>query len=257
MSGAPDHEHNRRAWDAASDDYQSRHRAQLMATPKGWGVWSIPESDLGLLGPVAGLDVLEYGCGAAQWAIALARDGARVTGLDNSARQLEHAAAAIAAARVDVRLVHAPGERTPFADAAFDVVFCDHGAMSFAAPEATIPEVARILRPGGVLAFSVEHPLHAACWDPATNAPSRTLHESYFELGAVCDGDNDPISHARPVSTYVTLLLANGFVLERLLEPRPPAGATTSYEGFVSLAWARAFPAELFIRARRVRASSA
>ena len=162
MSERTDSERNRRAWDAESDDYQAQHGAQLAAHPKAWGIWSLPESDLDLIGAVRGRDVLEYGCGGAQWSIALARDGARVTGLDNSARQLEHARAAVAGAGVDVNLVHATGEHTPFDDAAFDIVFCDHGAMSFAAPEATIPEVARILRSGGTFAFSVAHPLHAA-----------------------------------------------------------------------------------------------
>ena len=49
-----------------------------------WGLWQIPESELGILGDVAGKDVLELGCGAAQWSILLARQGARVVGLDNS-----------------------------------------------------------------------------------------------------------------------------------------------------------------------------
>ena len=31
----------------------------------GWGIWDVPEDDLHALGDVAGLDALEYGCGAA------------------------------------------------------------------------------------------------------------------------------------------------------------------------------------------------
>ncbi len=245
-----DFERNRRAWDGWSDEYQARHAAQLAANPQAWGVWSLPESELRLLGEVTGLDVLEYGCGAAQWSIALAGRGARVTGLDNSGRQLEHARAAVAAAGAGVRLVHAPAERTPFADASFDLVFCDHGAMTFAAPEATIPEVARILRPGGAFAFSLEHPLHAICWDDDAEAASHALHRPYFELGRFEDTQDDIVSFVRPVATYVTLLLANGFALERLLEPQPPADAQSTYD-FGGLAWARAYPAELMIRARR------
>ena len=56
-------------------------------------MWRIPEAELGVLGEVAGRDVLEYGCGAAQWSIALAGRGARVVGLDQSVNQLAHAAA--------------------------------------------------------------------------------------------------------------------------------------------------------------------
>ncbi len=246
-----DFERNRRAWDGWSDEYQARHGAQLAAHPEAWGVWSLPESEVRLLGDVAGRDVLEYGCGGAQWSIALARRGARITGLDNSERQLGYARAAVAAAGVEVRLVHAAAEHTPFADAAFDAVFCDHGAMSFAAPERTIPEVARILRPGGILAFSLEHPLHAVCWDDSADAPSATLHKAYFELDRIEDPRDGSVSFASPVSAYVELLLAHGFVLERLLEPRPPAGAASTYRDFVSLDWGRSYPAELMIRARR------
>ena len=56
-----------------------------------WGVWQIPEAELHVLGDVDGRDILELGCGAAQWSIALAQAGARPVGLDLSDRQLEHA----------------------------------------------------------------------------------------------------------------------------------------------------------------------
>jgi SAM-dependent methyltransferase len=241
---------NRAGWDAASDAYQAEHGAQLARAPEAWGVWSLPERDLQLIGDVSGCDVLEYGCGGAQWSIALARRGARVTGLDNSARQLDYARAAIAASGVAVTLVHAPAERTPLADASFDVIFCDHGAMGFADPARTIPETARLLRPGGILAFSLEHPVHAMAWDPATDVPSRTLHVPYFTLGRIPDPTDGIVSYARPVSAYVTLLIEHGFTIEKLLEPRPAADATTTYTGYVPHAWARDFPAELMIRAR-------
>ena len=49
--------------------------APLDAHPEAWGVWRIPERDVAALGDVAGADVLEYGCGAAQWSLALSRRG--------------------------------------------------------------------------------------------------------------------------------------------------------------------------------------
>ena len=245
---AEDFEANRRAWDAESDAYQAQHERQLEQTPEAWGVWSLPESDLQLLGEVAGRDVLEYGCGAAQWSIALAKRGARCTALDNSARQLFHAERALAAAGVSFPLVHRPAEDTGLAAGSFDLVFCDHGAMTFAAPERTIPEVARILRPGGVLAFSVEHPLHAAAWSYAENAVSYELHESYFDLDRI-DDPGGSVSFARTISGYVALLLEHGFAIQKLLEPRPPAGAQTTYV-MTPYEWARRFPGEVMFRAR-------
>jgi SAM-dependent methyltransferase len=89
---SPDSLRNRETWDGRSDDYQARNAEFIGRKDEPrWGMWQLPESELQILGDVAGKDVLELGCGAAQWSILLAGRGARVVGLDNSARQLEHA----------------------------------------------------------------------------------------------------------------------------------------------------------------------
>ena len=72
-------------------------------------------AELGVLGDVAGKDVLELGCGAAQWAILLSQRGARMVGLDNSARQLGHARELMTEAGVDFPLVHSAAEQVPLA----------------------------------------------------------------------------------------------------------------------------------------------
>ena len=70
---------------------QERHGVPLEESGgTAWGVWQLPESELQVLGDLRGRDVLEFGCGAAQWSIALAKLGARPVGLDLSERQLEH-----------------------------------------------------------------------------------------------------------------------------------------------------------------------
>src|SRR5207247_7578431 len=135
------------------------HGGDLTARPLAWGAWRIPETELGVLGDIGGLDVLELGCGAGQWSVALAAGTARPVGLDQSLGQLKHAVANRDAARVAVPLVAASGEAVPFRDASFDVVFCDHGAMRFCDPCVTVPEVARLLRPRGRLAFCHAKPL--------------------------------------------------------------------------------------------------
>ncbi|HEX5586252.1 MAG TPA: class I SAM-dependent methyltransferase, partial [Acidimicrobiia bacterium] len=172
--------HNRAFWDADADDYQAAHGDALRRAPDAWGVWRIPESDLHVLGDVAGLDVLEYGCGAAQWSLALRDRGARAVALDQSVAQLAHAASAARAARADLPLLCASGERIPCADASFDLVFCDHGAISFCDPDRALPEVARVLRPGGRLVFC-----HSTIWGyltyrRRTDRVTRRLRRPYF-----------------------------------------------------------------------------
>src|SRR5262249_35613776 len=160
-----DSAHNREVWDRLSKQYQERHRDFIGQPEPRWGMWQLPESGLQGLGDVAGRDVLELGCGAAQWSILLAGRGARVVGLDNSERQLEHARSLMAEAGVDFPLVHASAEEVPLPEASFDVVFCDHGGMTFGDPYRTVPEAARLLRPGGLFAFSHSSPLAMICWD--------------------------------------------------------------------------------------------
>jgi SAM-dependent methyltransferase len=108
---------NRAFWDDHADDYQTRHRGFIGRGEPRWGVWQLPDAELGILGDVTGKDVLELGCGAARWLILLALQGARPVALDNSERQLDHARAAMAAAGVEFPLVHASAERVPLPDA--------------------------------------------------------------------------------------------------------------------------------------------
>ncbi len=192
-----------------------------------WGVWSIPECDLQILGDVAGKDVMEFGCGGAQWSIALTKLGARCVGLDNSERQLEHARANQRGVGVEFPLVHGSAENVPLPDGSFDIIFCDHGAMSFVDPARTVPEAARLLRSGGILAFSAETPLHFICWDDDADAVGTTLKHNYFEERSAYDGSS--VCFSLPYGEWIALFRANGFEIESLVELRPPEGATTTY----------------------------
>lgn len=236
-----DHErHNRAFWDADADDYQAAHAAQL-ARGKVWGAFAIPEADLGVLGDVAGLDVLELGCGAAHWSVALAAEGARVVALDQSRGQLRHALSATAGS--DVALVCASGEAAPFAPASFDLVFCDHGAMSFCDPPRAVPEAARLLREGGRLVFNKATMLLYVTWDATRQRQTRTLRTPWFDhrRWVEAEGTIDfQLTHGDWVRTFA----ASGLVVEDLVELRPAADAATTYPDFAPLDWARRWPAE-------------
>ncbi|MFM7719065.1 MAG: class I SAM-dependent methyltransferase [Actinomycetota bacterium] len=233
---------NRRYWDGAASAYQRLHGPQLndFDHPR-WGVWGIPESKVGAIGDVAGLDVLEFGCGGAQWTIALSRRGARVVGIDLSVEQLRHGAGLARRAATPVPLAAADGERLPFRDGAFDLVFCDHGAMTFADPRSTVPEVSRVLRPGGRLVFNHSSPFHFVCWDDAKDRVGERLARDYFGMRK---WDEESVDFMLPYGEWIRLFRANGFEVEDLIELRPPANARSTYDFFAPLAWARRFPAE-------------
>ena len=241
---------NREMWEGYSDEYQERHGRQLADSGgAAWGTYQYPEAELQILGDVAGRDVLEFGCGAAQWSIALAKRGARMVGLDFSSRQLEHARRLMAEAGVDFPLVEASAEAVPLPDASFDIVFCDHGAMTFADPYRTVPEVARLLRPGGLFAFNHASPIEAIAWAPDAEHAGDRLVLDYFGMHGLDEGDT--ISFQLPYGEWIRLFRANGFDVEDLIEPRPGADATSSYRDAESMAWARRWPSECIWRLRR------
>jgi SAM-dependent methyltransferase len=244
MTSSSDAARNRAYWDRTSDEYQRRNAAFIGRPEPRWGMWQLPEAELQVLGDVAGKDVLELGCGAAQWAILLAGRGARMVGLDNSARQLEHARGLMAAAGVDFPLVHASAEEVPLPDASFDVVFCDHGAMTFADPYRTVPEVARLLRPGGLFAFAHSTPLVMCCWRPETETIERRLVGDYFGMYRFDDLPDEPVEFNLPYGEWIGLFREHGFLVESLVEIRPPAGAESTYRSAEETEWARAWPME-------------
>lgn len=239
---------NRRYWEAESARYQREHASQLGGRTPVWGVWGIPESRLGVLGDIRGRRVLELGCGGGQWSRWLTSMGARPVGLDVSLNQLRYAATARDGAGVGVPLVNADAERLPFADRSFDVVMCDHGAMTFADPFRTVPEVARVLRPGGSFAFCHASPIHFVCWDDDRDGVGERLARDYFGMRS---WDEETVDFMLPYGEWIRLFRANGLEVEDLVEPRPSAGARTTYSWFAPLAWARRFPSESIWRLRR------
>ncbi len=241
---------NRASWNRTADEYQREHASQLNRFDRpAWGVWEIPESKLGILGDVAGKDVLEFGCGGGQWSIALTRLGARPIGLDLSINQLGHAQRLMADAGASFAVVNANAERTPFADASFDIVFCDHGAMTFADPLLAVPEVARVLRPGGLFAFNMASPLIWLCWGDGEEPPGPQLLRDYF--GMHRGSWVDTMEFQLPYGEWIRLFREHGFEVEDLVELRPPGRPRTTYPDFAPVEWARRWPGENVWKVRK------
>ena len=80
------------AWTKYNAEYTDREAlGRWQAEEIDWGVWSVPEGEVGVIGDVAGLDVVELGCGTAYFSAWLARRGARPVGVDPTPAQLETA----------------------------------------------------------------------------------------------------------------------------------------------------------------------
>jgi SAM-dependent methyltransferase len=116
----------------------------------GHETWIRPA--LARLGPLAGLRVLDFGCGHGMGAVVLARRGARVTALDLSHGYLAEARRRAAVNGVAVQFVQGDGERLPFADASFDRVW-GNAVLHHLDVGRAAGELRRVLRPGGVAVF--------------------------------------------------------------------------------------------------------
>jgi SAM-dependent methyltransferase len=240
---------NRVYWDLSSAEYDER-AGEFIAPGWAWGLWQISEDELGVLGDVAGLDTLELGCGAAEWSRALAARGARPVGLDNSPVRLSRAAEENERAGVEFPLVHGQAERVPLEDRSFDVVFCDWGATNFADPFSVVPEVARLLRAGGLFAFTGATPLSWLCWDPETDGTDDRLRQDYFGMHRWATPEGT-IEFNLSYGDWIRLFRSAGLVIEDLIEVRPPEGATTPYRTEAESEWARRWPMEQIWKVRR------
>jgi len=102
-----------------------------------------------------GRSVLEVGCGAGVDLARFAKGGAEVIGVDLAASAIALARANFEQQGLQGRFEVANGERLPFPDNSFDLVFA-HGVVQYTAnPPQLVEECRRVLRPGGEAVFQV------------------------------------------------------------------------------------------------------
>lgn len=241
---------NRTTWDAQADWYAPAGERQWTAEPN-WGLWGIPEVDVGMLPDLEDRDVLEDGCGTAYVSAWVSRLGGRPVGLDNSPAQLATARRLQLEHDVSFPLIHGIAEHLPFRDESFDVVLSEYGAAIWADPYRWIPEAARVLRPGGELAFLGNSSLLMLCAGDDESIPAEpTLLRDYFGMHRFEWPDTEGVEFHLGHGDWIRVLRDNGFEVLDLIELRPSDGAATDYD-FVTTEWARRWPAEEVWRARK------
>ncbi len=244
---------NVRLWTKSNAEYTDAAAGEAWAQEEiTWGVWGVPETELGVLGDVAGLDVVELGCGTAYFSAWLARRGARVVGVDPTPAQLETARRLQAETGLEFPLVEAFGEEVPLADASFDLVLSEYGASIWADPYRWIGEAARLLRPGGRLVFLRNSTLAILC-APDEGPVEERLHRPQFGMHRFEWPDaGGAVEYHLSHGDWIDLLRAHGFEVERLVEVQAPERAEShSYYDYVTAEWGRQWPAEEIWVARR------
>lgn len=236
---------NRALWAIMNERFTDGAAEELWTRPDMvWGLFAVAERDLGVLGPVRDLDVVELACGTAYFSAWLARAGASPVAVDLSGEQLATARRLQRRYGPVFPLIQADGERVPLASGRFDLVVSEHGVAAWCDPERWLPEAARLLRPGGRLVFLTNSHLSALCVPAEEGVAEERLVRGQREAYRVSwpgGGVEFHPSHG----DWVRLLRRFGFVVETLRElyAPPEAGDHPFYE-IVSREWATQWPAE-------------
>jgi SAM-dependent methyltransferase len=253
MNELPDHvARNRAVWDQWAKDYVAAAELNWKRPAPTWGIWSAPESDIGMFPPdLDGKDVIELGCGTAYVSAWMARRGALVVGIDNSEAQLETARRLQREHGLDFPLLHGNAERIPFPDGSFDFAISEYGACLWADPLLWVPEAARLLRPGGRLHFLTNSFLLMLCVPEEEGKPATDrLLRPAFGMHRM-EWPTDPgVEFHLPHGEWVRLLRRCGFEIEDLVEVRPPADSKSRYP-FVTFEWSRQWPCEEVWKVRK------
>lgn len=253
MSHAEDALKNREVWTKANAEYTDRKARESWAKEEiDWGMFSGPESEIDALGDVWGKDVIELGCGTAYFGAWLAKRGARVVGVDVTPAQLDTARRLQQETGLDMQFLEASAEDVPLPDASFDLAVSEYGASIWCDPEIWIAEAARLLRPGGRLAFLCNSTLSILC-APDEGLVQERLMRSQFEFGRFeWPGEDEGVNYHLPHGEWIRILRANGFEIEALHERQAPESATDhEYYDFMPAEWARRWPAEEIWVARK------
>jgi ubiquinone/menaquinone biosynthesis C-methylase UbiE len=208
-----------------------------------------------LLGNVKGKQVLDLSCGEGYNTRILAKKGARVTGVDFSKEMIKLAKQSEKGDRLSIKyyVSHAADLRKLESDH-FDVVTCFMALMDIENYEDAISEVARVLNKHGKFVFSIIHP----CFEYDDKVNGEPVSEWVYHEGAddTFEGKQSYLkikryfgynrcvvswgmkrlvkpfqttSFHRTLTDYFQTLHRNGFVVSRLVEPKPTSHGVLRY----------------------------
>ena len=244
-------EHDESAEPIARRAYASfAERYDALAPTKPHNALCERPATLALLGDVAGLRVLDAGCGSGICSEILARGGATVHGVDVTPEMIELAGRRCAGLPVELALGDLTKPLHWLTDRSFDRVLCAL-ALDYIEPlDQVFRELHRVTRPGGVLVFSMSHPMRD--WMDGRTHGGRGYHETN-RFGMHWSGFGEPRPYVecyrRPLAAILNPLAEAGWLLERIVEPGPQEEMRVIAEKLY-LELARS-PAFVCMRARR------
>jgi ubiquinone/menaquinone biosynthesis C-methylase UbiE len=223
---------------------------------------------LAMLPPIAGLVGLDIACGEGSNTRKLARAGARMQAIDIAPTFIRHAEAEEQAEPLGIDYRVGDGMDLPYASSSFDFVTSFMALMDMPDQDRVLGEIARVLKPGGFLQFSILHPCFVPPYRKTLRNPDGEVRAvevgRYFDaiygeverwwFSAAPEEERKSVApfavprFHRTLSQWVNLICGVGLVIEEMGEPyvSPELAAAEP-----ALADTRVAPIFLHIRARK------
>lgn len=204
-------------WEDTADAFQTDRDLDIEVN------WTTHEpNEINIFNDVRDADIVELGCGGGQGTVALASRGAKVTGIDISRKQLQHAQQLASQHGVSVEFIQADIHQLEcLVDDAYDIALNTYVFQWIADPETVFNHVFRILRPGGKFAFAMPHPFYRV-FEGGDSEPA----QSYFSTGRRKlqnsknkENSGNIITYHHTISDLVNEIIAAGFNIDWIKEP--------------------------------------
>ena len=197
-------------YDSFAESYSAENESSLL------NAYYERPAMIGLAGDVDGHRVLDAGCGSGPLSAALSAKGAIMTGFDSSPAMLELARQRLGAT-ADLYLADL-SKPLPFADGSFDDVVSSlvlHYLEDWSAP---LAELRRVLKPGGRLILSVNHPTVSVITQPAEDYFAIRQYSEDYEF----DGEPAVLTFwHRPLHAMINAFTSAGYRVATVSEPGP------------------------------------
>lgn len=202
---------NKKSWDEVAPRFYGR-----TALPE-YGPFAPTEDELSLFGDVAGLNLLEIGCGSGHSLKYMHdKNAGEIWGLDLSSSQIMAARELLN--QTDVHLFESSMESDPgLPHEYFDMVYSIFALGWTTNLDLTLKNIHKYLKPGGIFIFSWEHPFYSRVKNTELGL---MLDKSYHEEGPYDhQAWNHPaIMQQYKIGTYINTLIENGFRIEKMVE---------------------------------------
>ena len=240
-------------WEGQSKDYQKECNIPIDIH---YGPGSPNEKHYKLLGNIKGKKILEIGCGGAQCSIAMAKKGAKVTGIDISEEQLKFAKKLAEKNKVNIdfyqgdirNLKQIKSNSQDIVFSAFALQYVDNLKKCF-------NEIHRVLKKKGLFIFSLDHP-----FSRTINSKTLKIKESYFKIGKFVEIFSDKtkkfVAYNHTISELHNLLVGEKFIVERIIEP--DSRKKYSYDPWYGIwdynpKFLKMFPPTIIFKARKLK----